>query len=379
MKNFLTIAFLCSVALFQNCTSPDEQDVAPAPNLSTPAGTDLTQAVKKMEEFIMSGSHAILLKPVDSDPNTHLTTLYYANPKGGIVPILENFEVKQVETTTQGIYVLTNYSGIAFFVKKDHTWTELKNVGSFHGEDEKGNVIFSDGAVLKISNLEVDRSHLLPKDYQILLKSDNLLLVKDGTGTRKLVHLGTGKERDYKAICELSNSIYFVSLNNNTMALFSDCNGTSYYIMDMKSGVSTWVHSAIIYNPITIGRNRAGTGIISVGQYWKPEYNPGEVPTKLYTQVDFRYREGESGAIDPYQIYQIRNYEGNPCVINDRYSLCNAAVLNLSTISTYTVEGDNVYYSGTRNGKNVSGLYNLKTKLDLVVSDELFTSIQPLK
>ena len=105
MKRLLSF-FLLSFTIFQSCT-PDESEVAPV-QLVTSGSINIENVIRKMNGFILEDASAILLKAVDADPSTHKTTLYYADSKGKITPVVENFEVRKIEVTTNGIYVLTN-------------------------------------------------------------------------------------------------------------------------------------------------------------------------------------------------------------------------------------------------------------------------------
>ena len=169
MKKVLSQIFL-AVIILQSC-SPDEPELAATKPISK-AEVDIASAVKQMN-FLEDafGVKALLLKPVDNDPNTNITTLFYADAKGNIKPVIENFEVKDVRVTTNGIYVLTNYGSTAFFVKYDRSWVELKDIGVgthenntdgvinniFVGEDDHGNIAFRNGAILNTQTLQLKK------------------------------------------------------------------------------------------------------------------------------------------------------------------------------------------------------------------------------
>ena len=169
MKKSLSLILL-SFVLLQSC-SPDETELS-IPKPITKADIDIQNVVDKMQYGEAFDIKALLLKPGDDDPNTNLTTLFYANSKGNIQPIIENFEVKDVRVTTNGIFVLTNYGSTPFFVKYDHSWVELIDIGVgthdinadgaiknvFVGEDDNENIVFRNGTVLNTQTLQLNRS-----------------------------------------------------------------------------------------------------------------------------------------------------------------------------------------------------------------------------
>jgi len=363
MKKLLTLALL-SFTLLQSCTV-DEAEVAPD-KLVTPAGVNIENAVKSMKGFVLEDYKAILLKPVDNDPKTNLTTLFLADAKGKIWPLLENFEVKDVRVTTNGIYVLTNYSGIAFFVKYDNSWVELKNVGDYIIEEENGNILFSNGATLNTKSLTVERSSLTTS---IVAKSGNLILLAKSNGDRRIVNTVTKVGMDIFGCT--SPSTFLESFHNDEIAVVDDC-GATFNIFDLKNGSTEWVHYSVVYEPAKTVRTK--DGLIVVSKEWvaksSPDYTPAEA---RITNLTFKYTN--SGQVT--YGFSFAPYEGKP--LPAPYVLTeDLSFLNLSHINSYKLAESLVYYSGTRNGQPVTGVYNKDTKQDMVVAKDTFSNIQLL-
>ena len=374
MKKLLSLTLL-SFTLLQSCTQ-DELDVAPKQvDATTPAGISIESAAKQIsEKFVLSGAKAILLKPVDADPKTHLTTLFYANAKGGISPIIENFEVKQVEVTNKGIYVLTNYSNLAFFVKYDNSWTQLEGVGDFVGL-MNNDVLFSDGSVLKTSSLKVEKTNISVKST-----SENLILVESG-GKYSVFNIETGEGQPVP----FNNRAYYqiISLHNDNVVVLVTAGAIR--TMSMKTGnLSSLNIDSILSNSYPRYAVRVtNTDIIIYGEGDLYTDEEGLEYFQMYVGVDLN----ANGDARAYPTSSPLDWNGVTTEVE--YNASSTAdrliwnkVLDVVTAyevdGNYDVESDVIYYSGTKGGQPATGFYDPTTKTNVVVSNDTFSSISLL-
>jgi len=380
MKKILSLALL-SFTLLQSCTQ-DELDVAPT-QVAAPAGINIESAAKQIsEKFVLSGVKAILLKPFDSDPNTHLTTLYYADAKGKIEPLLENFEVKQVEVTTTGIYVLTNYyeagEPIAFFVKYDNSWVQLKGlngVNVFNYLADNGDIVFTNATRTKSSFLNTKTLTVTNNvDFQ-LYPSENLVLTTRN-GKDNVYNTATGETQDVNVDGEVHS---IVSINHNSMVvleILSLAGGVDFRVMDMKTGkivaITKDPSTDELILPTTVFRNAAGNGIVFLteevyvrdGETFRNEvvYTENGGTVKVMNVLHERYPKGKN-LVAPTPAY----IEYLNSMLRSGYS--------------YKVVDNLLYYTGTviKTGKPVTGFYDMKSGVNLVVDEkETFSSVNPL-
>jgi len=366
MKKLLSLTLLSfSLTLFQSC-SPDDSDAAPEKVIATPTGINIESAAKAISENIsLSGAKAFLLKPVDNDPNTNLTTLFYADEKGIIRPIVENFEVKQIEITNNGIYVLTNYSGIAFFVKYDLSWVEIKDVGDYAGVME-GNIVFTDGSVLNTVSLKVDK-----KAISLISISDGIMLVKS-KDKYKVVNTSTGVGHEVNYNSDLvKKDLISINDNKNAFLITSEIG----LLIDMKTGILTQLAYEDLYKPQAVVRNAAGNGIIAISSLYQSNPDKPQEDGLYLSYLTFDYNSGFLKLIASHEKFQGGSLEV-PTPLPNQYE--EALMTFLKSINTYTVAGSLVYYSGTAyDGLPLSGVYHMSTQENTVVNRESYSSISP--
>jgi len=380
MKKLLSLILITAFTLMQSCTQ-DELDVAPV-NTLTPAGVSIESFVKSMKGFVLEDFKAILLKPVDNDPNTHLTTVYIANKKGEIRPLIENFEVKQIEVTERGIYVATNYSGIAFFVKYDNSWVALPNYLTFEGVMGNGDIIFHDLTVLDTNLLTL--YDIRPTRVDLIEFSEDLLLTHLGSSEHHNLYI----VQNFKtgAIHDISEDDFdgtidrIISINNSDMAVLSFVSSFGkfdYRILDMKTGNLTALTPATSFVVINAVRNANGNGILATGNSWNGESDPDLSNATLISDIKFSYNT--DGSIKADFISQNKWNGGNlvaPTPVNP--SLTSLKTF-LSDVSAYTVEGSFIYFSGTdKSGQPVTGIFDTISKQTVVLSKDVFSSIHAL-
>ena len=368
MKKLLFLCLL-SFTMLQSCTQ-DELDVAPK-QVSTPE-VNIQGAVDDMQEFDFSMFKALLLKPVDNDPNTNLTTVFIADIQGNITPVIENFEVRRIEAAMNGLYIETNYmengSAIAFFVKPDYTWMQVENAGEYIAEDGDGDLLFENGTLKTSGELKMESGMNTIASY-----SGQLMLVYKADGNRRIVNYVTGVGHDVYGGCD--NSTFLASMSNNTIALVSDC-GSQYEAVSMKTGESVWVEYAAIFEPTTLVVLE--NGLFAINKEWVPQSSPDYTPDdERVSWVTFNL--DAAGNISMNVSHE--DYTGQttpeayvaPVVDTDLMKM-----LNVSHLTTYKMTGNHIYYSGTRNGQPVSGVYDTVAQQDIFVVNDSFTTIIPL-
>jgi len=422
MKKLLSLCLL-SFTILQSCTQ-DELDVAPAlkADITTPAGISLSSVAKQMSEnFALAGVRTILLKPVDSDPNTHLTTVYYVDQKGGFGTLLENFEVRQVEVTKSGIYVVTNYTEggqpIAFFAKYDNSWTQVKGVGNYvgaFGDD----IIFSDGSILVSKTLKVMKS-----PTKVITSSENLVLIKNQTaGTHGIVNTQTGVIQpvaygatDDTELFSLSDDRAAVLVQNGNFIFISMITG--------EEGYQDGINPTFIYNPRQIVRDINGHAITILGEeypnnenstpIWPDSDNDGisdgyedddndgipnqyededenGIPDTTYHPV-FPEKRDMVGTVSVHldlkgNVYASPNapseWDGTPLVNYTGDTLIKWLLTNnkiLDVVSAYQVMNGTIYYSGTKGGVPQTGMFGITSKVNTILEKkQVYSSIRHL-
>jgi len=371
MKTFkisnLFIAFLLCGLTFFSCT-PQDSEVDPGPKKLSAAPVNIQHLVENLES-VLAGTHALLLKPVDDDTATNLTTVYQLSVAGEISAVVDSFEVKQIETTPQGVYVLTNYDNTTFFVKFDNTWIELKDVGTFIGAASNGDVLFSDGSVLRVSNLSVDRSNMVIPG-SVVATSGTLMLISDANGNKSVVD-PVARVRNEVSPC----SYDIISINDNHMSV-TLCD-RDYTVTDMKTGNIAGIEPGALYNPRECIPNLAGDGIIAVSELWQPKWDGVSEPGALVqSYVSFGYSTEYENMPIVTNVYQ-SEYNGEP--LSDEPNGLDVLRNMLGKLDAYAVEGLFIYYSGTnKSGEPVTGIYNWNNGNNTLLSKDNFITIKLL-
>ena len=390
MKKLHTLA-LVLVAMVQGCTV-DKAEVAP----NTPgilADVSIESAVKSIKGFVLEDYKALLLKPVDDNPETNLTTLFIADAKGKIWPVIENFEVKDVRVTTNGIYVLTNYAGIAFFVKYDNSWVELKDVDIFVGEDDNNNIVFRSGAILNTQTLQVDRSYVKENNY-VLAVSGNVDIVE---------FFGISTVRNHVIHTEYTVSPISVfpgvaSFKGTDFALIPPLGRlfSEYAFIDMKTGKKTdakvvagfWLGSDIIRlddgSIVGMETTYSSSEMLGLVQLSVKQNNNGEIIADRIVRSSVSVpRDFFSSDLKGYLFGSNKYYilkEAEKVKVFDKSLVHKGDILNGLSNASLSLVDSIVYYSGEdMTGKIISGIFNLDTKQDFILdTTNLFTNIQPL-
>lgn len=398
MKNLLSLVLVLFIFL-QSCNQNELDGLTPKQISSTPIGIE--NAAKQIsEKFALSGAKAILLKPVDNDPNTQLTTLFYADDNGKILPIIENFEIKRVEVISSGVYVLTNYTDggkpIAFFVDYNLNWVQLNGVGNYISTINGGDVLFDIGSILHTKSLTMKSG---VKWVESATPSENLILLSNQQDKFKVVNTATGEEQDL----QMDGVYYFaddanivgdkyissiISINHDSMAVLEI--GTNrpialgakidFKLLNMKTGEITNAnlpHKDMDIKPGSVVRNSAGDGVVYTSQLITSK---GTFKDIYYTEVVFKgtvveevkHHESSYGLIDTTPAYIVALQKLLDIVESDGSTIID------KTKTAYRVIDDLLYYSGKKGGQTVSGIFNLTNNQNTVVTTEFFSSIQPL-
>jgi len=393
MKKLFTSVAFCAFVLFQSCT---KEELTPQEPIAT-MPVNIANVVAAMKEnFVLSGAKAILTTPADNDPSTNLTTLYMADAQGRIAPIIDNFEVKDVRVTTNGIYVLTNYGTTAFFVKFDNSWLELKEVGTYKGENDNGDLVFSNLAILNTKTLTVDRSQVLPATSYVHVNSGNLSLIVNANGNRLVNHV---TRKGYDLPDCISKNENMASYNNNKMAIIGDCSageGTKRYF-DMETGAYTTSNQLQLNHE---NLRLANGDLVALQLPYAYKYGGIEYTLTYLTAAGQVTAKSDIGLyLDDASVPSSRFKIGEPNKVlysSDKYYLVKetdrVTLLDKTTLNKkgevlvgffekmITVDGSLLYYSGSDDyGHTVSGVINLDTKQDVVLdTTNQFSNIQPL-
>ena len=376
MKKLFTLVAL-SFILLQSCTQ-DELEVAPQ-QVTIPTDINIASAAKAISEsFVLSGAKAILLKPVDADPNTHLTTLFYADAQGKISPLLESFEVKQVEVTSSGIYVLTNYTQagepIAFFVRYDNSWVQLKGVGDFQFIIDNGDVVFTTGSGQQVLNT---RTLKLEQGLENAWGHIGNIFLRGFSSKFTFSNITNG-ESQVVNLPEHAMVTNFIPLQYDAMVLIDiqlpNQTNADHRLLNMKTGEIADVnltHEDMYRLSGSAVPNAAGDGIIYLSQgtrYW--EYSA--LWSGLhYTEVVYKGTKVEEVKHDKF--YGTSLPMPTPA---------HLVALNALLVSGYhyKVVENLVYYTGVaKTGKPATGVYDMISKENIIVDDkETYSSVNPL-
>ena len=376
MKKLLSLAAL-SFTLLQSCTQ-DELDVAPK-QLDTAPKVDMQSIVGEFKDLngLLEYGHvsSLYLKSFDNDPATNLTTVYYQGneTKGLILPLVENFEVQQIEATIRGVYIKTNYyhegNLITFFIKHDNSWVSLGGrVGEYLNRTDNGDIVFRDGSILRAETLMIDKI-FDPNTTEILSVSGNLLYVRlTNTNTYRVINTVTNVYHDVERIGYSSATKMGALLDNEVAVIQNDSN---MMMLNMRNGVTSVIEGIINPQDFKVGWNH----MISV-------VSKNKASQLVQTLITFNFSGDVLTSYKEEEHLYWEDYNSNfglGFILRYDYSkLLKKYVDNLVDYEvTYGRMGAYVYFTGTLNGKPVTGGYH-PTMLGSVpykLSDELFTSI----
>lgn len=196
---------------------------------------DDSQEAEQIENALnFSNPKAILLKSTSSTSKgeTELFKLFQIDENGNIRTFLEDFTVKSVTCFSKGLLIqLSNNNVYCLYV--DNTYFKLPDDfdARFKGENENGDLIFSDLSVIRNNGLNVQKIQSSLNNPYIQSISGNFAIV-GSSNVFQILNTVTG-ERYNVNNC---NGPRMVALNK-TKALIDDCQGSA--LIDMTSGSRT--------------------------------------------------------------------------------------------------------------------------------------------
>lgn len=202
-------------------------------------GGDDNTEIKLIENSLnFSNPKAILLKSTSITSKesvkgeTELFKLFQIDENGNVTTFLGDITVKSVTCFSKGLLIqLSNNNYYCLYV--DNTYFKLPNDfdAKFKGENENGDLIFSDLSVIRNNSLTVQKIQSSLNNPHVQSISGDFAIVCSET-TFQILNTNSG-ERFNVNNC---NGPRMVALNK-TKALIDDCQGSA--LIDMKSGLRT--------------------------------------------------------------------------------------------------------------------------------------------
>jgi len=178
-----------------------------------------------------SNSQALLLKNKKQKSNSsNETTLFQIDEKGNVVPVIDGVTVNYVKTFSYGAYIEVN-NGKKYIIYLDNTYIKLPDNVNFVGENEEGDLIFSDVSMIKKGTTELKKMQTALNNPRIQSMSGNFAVIIDYNAGITQIYNTVGGERYNIMSC---NGPRIVALNKER-ALINDCQENA--LIDIKTGI----------------------------------------------------------------------------------------------------------------------------------------------
>ena len=177
MKNFVFINCLLIVTFFVSCDSEDAEPDTPL-NPDTPVNIN----------FDLSDAQAIVFQEAGAangrTATSESTNLFKVDSDGNVSSVIDSIEVTLARTFSQGLYVEISDGQTSnirrFYVLLDNSYEEIEDEigGEYKGENENGDLIFSDVSILRANSLAVEKLQTTLDFPTVQSISGNLAIIR---------------------------------------------------------------------------------------------------------------------------------------------------------------------------------------------------------
>lgn len=369
-KVFIAVFLLICAFVFQSCDTENDPKVEIKPNIN----------------FDLAGAKAIILKKSTEHGNGRITNsenanLFKVDASGKISSVIDSINIAFARAFSEGLFVVTSDQR-KFYVKLDNSYTEVQDeIGDYKGENEQGDLIFSDVSVLRANPFTLDKLQTTLESPIVQSISGNLAIITDNS-TFQIFNTVTNIRYNING-CNGPRMEAF----DNEKALIDDCQNKA--LIDMNTGartaadINSWNNETLRVNDgiIVLTQGLSDTGDLS---------NSGlahvDVNGNLTVLTDNIFQPGSQPCMNcgnPNEVlYGTGTFvvirELNKVSVYNRVSHSVTSILEGLNVTGISVQGSLVYYLAEDNlGSPVTGIYNLETEENQTIDNEnLYVEIQ---
>ena len=383
MKNFVFINCLMIVTFFVSCDSEDAEPDTPL-NPDTPVNIN----------FDLSDAQAIVFQEAGAangrTATSESTNLFKVDSDGNVSSVIDSIEVTLARTFSQGLYVEISDGQTLnirrFYVLLDNSYEEIEDEigGKYKGENENGDLIFSDVSILRANSLAVEKLQTTLDFPTVQSISGNLAIIRDNA-IFQIFNTVTNIRYNVNGC----NGPRIEAFNGSSKAIINDC--SDEILIDMNDGSRTEVGNLRSWNNESL---RVSDGIvvlsqgISVGSDLN-DFGLGHIDQNgnFTILTDNVFQPGASvcsNCGDPNSVlFGTDQYlivrELNKISVVDR-SNDNAinSILNGFNVTKMSLEGNLIYYLAEDNmGNPITGIYNITNEENQILDNQtMYDDIQ---
>jgi hypothetical protein len=308
------------------------------------------------------------------------TTLFQITENGDVLPVIEGVVVTNVKSFSYGAYVEIGYEE-KYIIYLDNTYIKLPNDYSlnFVGENEEGDLIFSDVSMIKKGSTELKKMQTALSSPRIQSMSGNFAVI-DGSGIFQIYNTAGGERYNIQGC----NGPRIVALNKER-ALINDCQEDA--LIDMNTGIRSNVHN--IYVSMWNGEHiylKNGAIIMSQGL---TEYGYGigivDINGNLEVVCNDGFNPGFSACMNCGNGNSVLFVSNNHYIVRELTQISvvkkgestKKSILIGYNVISISVAGDKVFFIAEDNfGNKKTGFYSLTTEETiLIITQEEFDEI----
>ncbi len=375
MKKIIIGLLVTTVLFFVSCDSEDNK---------------LTNQVNI--NFDLSDAQAVLLQeaasPKRRTANNENTNLFKIDSDGNISPLIDNVTVTFVRTFSQGLYVEISdeqtFNLRRFYVRLDNSHFEIEEeIGIYKGENEDGDLIFSDLSILRANTVTVDKLQTTLDAPTVQSISGNLAVI---TGNSVFQVFNTVTNLRYNV--QGCNGPRMEAFSGSLKAIIDDC--SNQILLDMsngnrtETGISGWNHESLRVSDgiIILSQGIANEG--NLNNYALGHINQDGNFTVLTGNI---FQPGSSSCINCgapntvlYGVGQLLIIKGlNKISVVDRSNGNSVrSILDGFNVTKISTTDNTIYFLAEDNlGNPITGTYSLLNNENQVIDNQtMFNDIQ---
>lgn len=375
MNRLLGILLLSGI-LIQGCKSNDNEP-SPAPPFTL--------------DFNLSGAQAVVFQKPKINGRTTDTedaNLFKVDKDGNITPIIDSATVVFAKAFSQGVYIEIDdereQRRRRFHVLLNNSFKEItEELGTYKGENENGDLIFSDVSILRASTVTVDKLQTTLTSPTIQSISGNLAIITDNS-IYQIFNTASNVRYNING-CNGPRMEAFVG---STKALVDDCSGN--ILIDLSNGnrskadINGWNHESL---RVSDGIIVLGQSISQVGNFSNSALGHVDPTGKLTVLTDNIFQPGTSFCMncgDPNAVlfggdkYLVVRELNKISVVDRANNNTVTSILDGFNVTKLSLNGDVIYYLAEDNlGKPIVGKYSISTAKNQVLDNQtLYEDIQ---